>query len=909
MLPSGTLTFLFTDIEGSTQRWDRDRAAMQAAVRRHDAILRAAIERSGGTVFKTIGDAFCAVFARPEEGVAAALEAQRTLLREDFAPVDGLRVRMALHTGTADEREGDYYGPTLNRVARLLSIGHGGQTLISRVTAHIVRDSLPQGATLRELGLHKLKDLAEPELVHQLDAPELQHEFAPLRSAGAVPNNLPAQVSSFVGRERESAEVLALLGEHRLVTLLGTGGIGKTRLSLHVASQLLDSFPAGVWFVELAPVSDATLVAGTVASEVGAPEAPGRPPLQTLAAHLKSQQALIVLDNCEHLVAEIARVVDALLKGCPKLKVFASSRELLSVPGEQAYRMPTLSANEAIALFAERAKTADQRFSLTPENEPVVAEICKRLDGIALAIELAAARVKLLSVKALLEKLDDRFRVLTGGSRTLLPRQQTLRALIDWSYDLLSDSERTLFRRLSIFSGGFTLEIAGTVCAAETLDEFEVMELVSALVDKSLVYVEMSDGDEKRYTLLESIREYSKSKLVESGELDVLAGRHAAAFADLAERYHADFETMPWRIWNAKARLELENWRSAITWSLVDGKDVSTGQRIVAELRPFWTSQAIAEGRRWVRKALEAFGEDRDTSVFADLKLIEAHVALQGHEYEIAATAASEALTICQKHSEPRRIAYAQFCAGAASGMRGESERAKSLLTAAVEGFRQAGVRRNAGAALQFLALTYKLEGDLETARGLFTQALDTIKDSPGPERYIATISTLLAEIEFQSGATDKALQLGLAALAGDREHNDDAAIAIDLCNVAAYLLALNRPHEASKYAREALTIAREREIPFVTFLAVGHFAAIAAAVGDGASSEHQLLAAKLLGFVDAGLAKIGSVREYTEQTEYEQAVRRLKVLGEGPLSALMAEGASWSQTTATDEALRLVLE
>ncbi|MBV8333341.1 MAG: adenylate/guanylate cyclase domain-containing protein, partial [Candidatus Eremiobacteraeota bacterium] len=566
-LPSGTVTFLFTDIEGSTQRWDRDRAAMQEAVRRHDTILRAAIEGGNGRVFKTIGDAFCAVFARAEEGVAAAVGAQRELAKEDFSAVDGVRVRMALHTGTADEREGDYYGPTLNRVARLLSIGHGGQILITRVTADLLRGHLVPGVSAHDMGLHKLKDLSDAELVHQLLVEGLEQEFPPLRSSGATPNNLPAQVSSFVGRENESAAVTDLLHANRLVTLLGTGGIGKTRLSLHVAGEQLEAFPNGIWFVEFAPLSDAALVADSIGSAANVAQSAERPALDTLLAHFKNETALLIFDNCEHLVAEIARVADALLKGCPKLKILASSRELLNVPGEQAYRMPTLGPAEAMALFAERAKTADQRFGLTPENEPAVAEICRRLDGIALAIELAAARVKLLSPKALLEKLNDRFRVLTGGSRTNLPRQQTLRALIDWSYDLLSEKERTLFPRLAIFSGGFTLELCAAVCADEALDEFEVMDLLVALVDKSLVSPEIV-GDETRYTLLESIREYAREKLAEAGEVDALSRAHAAAFTDFAERLDGALETMAEAAWVAQAKPELENWRGALTWAL-----------------------------------------------------------------------------------------------------------------------------------------------------------------------------------------------------------------------------------------------------------------------------------------------------------------------------------------------------
>ncbi|HTX58626.1 MAG TPA: adenylate/guanylate cyclase domain-containing protein, partial [Verrucomicrobiae bacterium] len=644
--PTGTITFLFTDIEGSTERWERDRAAMQVALRRHDAILRAAIESADGFVFKTIGDAFCAVFERAPAGVAAALHAQRELAAEDFSAVDGIRVRMALHTGIADERDDDYYGPTVNRVARLLSIGHGGQVLLSRATADLAKAALPDGVTLRDMGLHRLKDLVEAELVHQLCADDLRSEFPALRSLDSHPHNLPQQATSFVGRETELAEVAALVREHRIVTLAGTGGVGKTRLSLQVASEELERFRDGVWFVAFAPAQDGGLVPARIAAALGLHESPTVPMIETVLGYLKTRALLLVFDNCEHLVGEAAEAAARIVESCPNVKILATSREPLRVPGEQVYRMPSLPLPEAVALFADRARAADARFSLTDANAGVVGEICRRLDGIALAIELAAARVRALSLNVLQQKLDERFRVLTGGSRTALPRQQTLRALIDWSYDLLGEAERAFFARLSVFAGGFTLELATAVCAGGSIDELEVMDLLASLVEKSLVQTETLDDGETRYHLLESMRDYAREKLAQFGEAESLARAHAIAFADLAARLDDSWDTTPDKEWGLQAEPEIENWRAALRWAFGENGDASIGRQLAASLRPVWFRMAPSEGRQWIRKSLEDGEAEVPKKVLAQLRLGEAHLSMLAMEYGAACSAANEATAL-----------------------------------------------------------------------------------------------------------------------------------------------------------------------------------------------------------------------------------------------------------------------
>lgn len=482
-LPTGTVTFLFTDIEGSTTHWDRYEDAMRPALRRHDAILREALATHNGFNFKNIGDAFCAVFATAPDALQAALQAQRILTAEPWQGVgpNGIRVRMALHTGAAEMRDNDYFGPPLNRVARLLSIGHGGQVLLSQPVFELVRDHLPVGAELRDMELHRLKDLGRPEHVYQLLTSDLPSDFPALKSLEYWPNNLPQQTTSFIGREKEVGEIKSLLGKTRLLTLTGAGGAGKTRLGLQVAADLLESEENGVFLAEFAPLSDPTLVGQTVAQALDVREEANRPITQTLTDFLKPKKLLLLFDNCEHVLNDAARLADALLRACPGVRILASSREGLNILGEMTYRVPSLSLPdpkkpqtvesltqyEAVRLFIERAQAAQPSFAVTNQNAPAVAQLCHRLDGIPFAIELAAARVRALSVEQISARLDDRFRLLTGGSRTALPRQQTLRAMIDWSYDLLSDDEKTLLRRLSVFAGGWTLEAAEAVCADE----------------------------------------------------------------------------------------------------------------------------------------------------------------------------------------------------------------------------------------------------------------------------------------------------------------------------------------------------------------------------------------------------------------------------------------------------------
>jgi predicted ATPase/class 3 adenylate cyclase len=593
--PTGTVTFLFTDIEGSTKLWERSPQAMQAALIRHDQILREAIEERGGYVFKTVGDAFCAAFPDAPSALEVALEVQRALSAEEWGDEIGfLRVRMALHTGSAEARGGDYFGPPVNRVARLLSAGHGGQTLLSLATQELVRDELPQETELKDLGERRLKDLFRPERLFQLVVPNLPASFPTLRTLDARLNNLPVQPTALVGREREVTEVCARLRrpDVRLLTLTGPGGTGKTRLGLQAAAERLDEFEGGVFFVALAPVSDPDLVASTIAGPLGVVESGEQPLEESLKDHLRTKELLLLLDNFEQ-VLEAAPLVGELLATCPRLKVLATSRTVLKVYGEHEYAVPPLglpdpsrlppierlTEYEAVRLFVERAGAAKADFSITNESAPAVAEICVRLDGLPLAIELAAARIKMLPPKAMLQRLSSRLKLLTGGARDLPERQRTLRGTIEWSHALLEEGEQLLFARLAVFSGGRTLEAIEAICDAEGDLPVEAFEGVSSLLDKSLIGQEEGPNGEPRLVMLETIHEFAREKLGESAEAEQIKRVHAEYFLTLAEEAHPEFKGANQLQWLERLEAEHDNMRKALSWAL-ERKEIEVALRL-----------------------------------------------------------------------------------------------------------------------------------------------------------------------------------------------------------------------------------------------------------------------------------------------------------------------------------------
>jgi predicted ATPase/class 3 adenylate cyclase len=610
-LPSGTVTFLFTDIEGSTVLWEKHPEAMKEALARHDSILREAIESSGGQVIKVTGDGIHGVFKKAMDAVHATLAAQR-LLKD---PLFGLpiRVRMGLHSGEAELRAGDYFGQALNRAARIMSVAHGGQILLSSLTAELAREHLPGDASLLDLGEHRLRDLIRPEHIFQVLASDLPGEFPALKSLNSLPNNLPPQLTSFIGREREMQDARRLLASARLLTLIGPGGTGKTRLSLQLAADQLSEFKDGVWLVELAPLSDSAYIVSTLASVLELHEVPGIPLMDIIIDYLRAKQLLLILDNCEHVVDASAQTADHLLHACPQLKIVASSREALGIDGETVYRVPSLSLPgpsstslmeyESTRLFIDRATKAEPRFHLTDHNASSIAQICQRLDGIPLAIELAAARVRLFTPEQIAERLDDRFKLLTGGSRTALPRQQTLRALIDWSYQSLNETEQRALRRLAVFSGGWTFEAAEAVVGEE-----DAMEGLLGLVNKSLVNVEEQDG-KSRYRFLETIRQYAMEKLLESGEAVIVRDRHLDYFLQSTEQTPQQeqriFGALPDDTeWLDHMEQEHDNLRTALEWAA--SKDPVRATNLIYIVGNFWVGRDYnTEARRWCQMILE----------------------------------------------------------------------------------------------------------------------------------------------------------------------------------------------------------------------------------------------------------------------------------------------------------------
>ncbi len=633
-LPTGTVTFLFSDIEGSTERWEKHHAPMKAAVARHERLMRDAIARHDGHVFKTVGDAFCAAFATAPNAVNAALDAQRALSAEDFSAVHGLRVRMGLHTGYAEERDADYFGPAVNRVARLVSIGNGGQILLSGAAYELVQHDAPQEMRFSDLGSHRLKDLAQPEHVWQVTAKDMPDEFARLNSLDTLPNNLPVQVTTFRGREKDLEDLKAQLAEHRLISLIGAGGVGKTRLAAQLGAEVLDRFPDGVWIADLASVTDAGLVTSVVAKTLGVSQAQVRLVDESMTQSLKRKRLLLVLDNCEHVLEAAAALADSVHRQCPDVWILTTTRQAMGITGEKVLRLSSLAVPEkmvshdattalsfgAVALFADRASLVDQTFRLGDENASAVCDICRRLDGIPLAIELAAARVKGMSIPTLAKRLDERFKILTGGSRTALPRQKTLSALFDWSYDLLSPQERTLFARAAIFAGGFTLDAAASVCGGGEIESADVLDLLASLADKSLIQIDTTSGHES-HRMLESTRQYALEKLTASAEHESLARRHADYFRDVAKKAEGSFGSMPLSDWLGRLEPDVENFRAAMDWALVNDHDVALGGTIAASLEMLWWHGGVeAEGFRWIDAAFHKIDESEHPEVAAELR-------------------------------------------------------------------------------------------------------------------------------------------------------------------------------------------------------------------------------------------------------------------------------------------------
>jgi predicted ATPase/class 3 adenylate cyclase len=859
--PTGTVTFLFTDIEGSTRLWEEDPAGMEGALADHDAVLRQAIEVHAGHIFKTIGDAFCTAFSTPSDALAAAFDAQL-----------GLRVRMALHTGQPEHRDEDYFGRDLNRVARLVSIGHGGQVLVSGPTRDLIGEDALEGAGFLDLGEHQLRDLERPERVFQVLHAELPSDFPPLESPGQPRHNLPHRLTRFVDRERAIETVNALLDRHRLVTLTGLGGTGKTRLSTRVARGLLDRFEDGVWLVELGAVTDPARVPQAVASAVGIREAGGRPLLETLTNGLRSKHMLLLLDNCEHATDACAELAALLLHASPGTRILATSRESLGLEGEQVWRVPVLDtpnpdglpstgvaeaaqAFDAVQLFVDRARLARSDFAINEENATTVARLCHGLDGIPLAIELAAARIAVLSVDEIADRLDDRFRLLRSRSTTKGARHDTLEATIEWSYELLEPDEQALFNGLSVFAGGWTLSAAESVCTPTA----NVIDSLSALVHKSLVLVEPEPAGESRYRMLETTRDYAAQRLSETDQAGAVHDRHLSWFEGFTERAEDGLSGPDPADWMDRLRADNDNLRAALEWSLQHQQGLAL--RMVSTLWRYWRrAGALTEGIEWATRAasteVPTDSRDRGKALYGLSSLLFFHGALK-RSREVA----DQALALGEAENDPVimvRALAAQGRIDVTQGARGTAIERHERALAIARGFDAAWAHRAVSLLLGNLAEAYRAQGDFERARSLYLEGLEVSRAQ----------GNVTAEdvLHFNLGQT--ALELGDTV-------------------------------QASQHYRVGLDLAVRFDNRLTKMYGLVGLAQVASVEGD-----HQR-AACLFGAAEALREPMGAVLDDVDRDLYDRRSAATKgALGNESFDAAWAEGRAMNLETASQLAL-----
>ncbi|HVL25129.1 MAG TPA: tetratricopeptide repeat protein [Thermomicrobiales bacterium] len=924
-LPSGIVTFLFTDIEGSTRLWERDAGAMWAATARHNEILSDIIARHRGHHFKTIGDAYLAAFVEPLDAVLVAVAAQRAFAVESWAETGPIRVRMAIHRGEATPVGGDYVvAPCLNRLARLLSTGYGAQVLLSEAVRKMVEPRLPAGIALRDLGRHRLRDLLEPEQVAQLLADGLPDTFPPLKSLERHPTNLPIQPTPLVGRDTEQGAVRALIEREdvRLVTLTGVGGTGKTRLALQAAAELLETFEDGAFFVDLAPLEQPALVLPTMATALGVRESAWHSLRDALFDHLANKRLLLVLDNFEHLMLAAPTVSD-LLSNCKRLKVLVTSRAPLRLRGEYEYavpplavpdprRMPSLdalAAIDAVKLFVQRAVAIRPDFSLTDDNGMPVAELCARLDGIPLAIELAAARIRTLEPPALLARLDRRLNVLTGGARDLPGRQRTLRAAIAWSHDLLTADEQVFFRRLAVFAGSGSIEAAEAVMESVGELAVDVLDGIEALIDQSLLRRTTGPDGEPRFAMLETLREFALERLAEAGEVDALQGAHVAWCLTLTADAEAAFRGPEQTRWLRRLDVEHDNVRAVLGWA-VAMDDGELCLRVVRRLWPFWHLRGyLEEGIRWIDAAL-AMGDQRvngdrlwtqvgagtlrfargDFSgaeqwyarAYAEAESIDDPLATvillnnlgavahaQGH-LDSAAEWYEQSLGFARTLGEQRRYATALANLGAIAHYRGDERAAIARYDESLAIYRTLGDGVGTMDVLSNLvSVMAPVPGQRDHARRLGEEALALAREL-GSAQGEASVLTYLAIVAETAGEAERAADLHEQSLARSREVGDRAGIAGSLGNLGAVAFDAAEVDRAVALSAESVAIFAELGDPDGVAFALETLSAVALAQGEPQR------AARWIGAVDGLRDAVGSAVPPESRQRRERFLNRL---------------------------------
>ena len=807
ILPSGTVTFLLTDVEGSTRRWDRHPAAMRRAMEVHDAVVGRLLITHGGMQVESgrEGDSILATFTRASDAVACGAAIQREFAAQAWPEGADLHIRVALNSGEAELRSGHYYGPAVYRCARLLATGHGDQVLLTLATRDLVIDAMPEGVGLRELGSHGLRNLERPEVVFQVIAPGLRAEFPPLKSMGPRRHNLPVSPNGFVGRTSELAEIKDRLAANRMLTLTGAGGTGKTRLALQVAADLLEGFKDGVWLVELASLSQPELVPQAAAEALGVREEAGRPIGKTLSGWLRDKNLLLLLDNCEHLVPAVVSLADQLLRDCPEVRLLATSRAALRVNGEAITRVGPLSESDAVVLFADRSSAVQPSFRLTEDNSGAVAQICRRVEGIPLAIELAAGRARMMTPAEILARLQDSFDLLAGGSRSADARHETLKAAMDWSYWLLNEEEQRLFRRLTVFAGGFSLEAAEAVCPNGGLDRDAVMHLLGRLVEQSLVIVNTAGQGQARtrYRLLEALREYGRTKLEESLEGDVVRRRHAAHFVALAEAAAPKLDERDRLGWLERLDLDRENLRAVFERSA--GTEADTHLRLAVALTGFWDARGgYSEGRARLSSALSRGGQ-------------------------------------------PSRVrAEAMRCASFMAWAQGDFAAAMSLCEKSLKLCRRIRDRRGEGMGLQQLGQIAFQQDDFPRARSLLDSALEIAAEVQ--DEHLASLCRFrLGMIALQDGDLEASSQLLQASLESGRRSGYEEMVVMSLLALGHLAVREGRFDEAGAFLAEGLIIWRDRGGPRQIASLIEAFAVLAAAQGDGPRALRLAAAAESL--------------------------------------------------------------
>ncbi len=910
-LPLGTVTFLFTDIEGSTRLLQQLGDNFLTLLAEHRQVLQQVCGEHHGSVVGTQGDGFFIAFPRALDGVHAAVQAQRALAAHAWTDGVKVHVRMGLHTGEPQiSASENYVGIDVHRAARIAAAAHGGQVLISQRTHDLVEGDLPDGVTLRDLGEHRLKDLRQPKRLYQLVIQGLQSDFPPLKSLDASPNNLPIQLTSFIGRSKEIREVRQLLATERLLTLTGPGGSGKTRLALQVASEVLKDFH-GVFLVALAPITDEGLVTSTIAQTLGLHETPGRAIIDTLKEFLQSKSLLLLLDNFEQVISA-APLVSELLTACSKLKVLVTSREALRISGEHEYLVPPLSVPDltqspsleslsqyaSVDLFIQRARAVKPDFHITNETAPAVAEICHRLDGLPLAIELAAARVKLLTPRAMLERLEHRLEFLTGGGRDVPARQQTLRNAIAWSYDLLEENEQKLFRRMSVFVGGCTVEAVEVVAADSP---HSILDELGSLLDKSLLRQVEGIRGEPRFVMLQLLREFGLEQLKASGKQEIIRHHHADFFLELAEQSEAGVERPEQIGWMDRMEQEHDNLRAALEWSkTADGME-ELCLRLATALGYFWEVRGhFSEGRERLSAILETKIAQGRSPARTRLLARAAELAYRQSDYAATVALAGESLEICREIGDQQGVASALIKLGNAATEAGDYAAAAEHLEEALAIWRDLEDKHGIARALISLGWVSLRSGDHQQANVRLEEALALSREL-GDARSVGFELSGLGEAALQQGDYGRAMRLLEESLELRRQLGNKWGVGVSLGTLGLVAIRQGDWDSAMARLRESLEVRQEIGDKGGSAWCLERLAEVAREWGSPEKAVRLLSAAAALRI------SIGSVIDPADQAEYQNRRGALRAeLGEARFAAIWSEGRALTLEQAVNYALEI---